>query len=106
MKQTKNKIKCPITDVIEKVGFIYEFTEETGYGETRKADYYRTKDCRYLMCHVESPIGKGSPNIYISDAELGGMAYDSIAPSSGNWVFQGRVDEKSLDTVLKILKIN
>lgn len=105
MRQTKNKIKSPITDVIEKTGFIYDLTEETGWGETRKADYYRTKDCRHLLCHVESPLGKDAPNIYISDAAMGEMAYDSITPSSGNWIFQGRVDAKELETILKILRI-
>ena len=105
MTQTKRKIAGAITDAIEKAGFIYDLTEETGWGETRKADYYRTKECRHLLCHVESPLGKEAPNIYISDAAKGEMAYDSIAPSSGNWIFQGRVDAKELETILNILRI-
>lgn len=105
MAQTKNKIKGPIADAIEKAGFIYDLTEEAGWGETRKADYYRSKDCRRTICHVESPIGKDAPNIYISDAAMGNMAYDSIAPAAGNWIFQGRTDEKGLEAILEILKI-
>ena len=105
MTQTKRKIAGAITDAIEKAGFIYDLTEEAGWGETRKADYYRSKDCRRMICHVESPLGKEAPNIYISDAAMGNMAYDSIAPSAGRWIFQGRVDEKELEAIFKILKI-
>lgn len=103
MTQTKNKIKSPITNLIENCGLLYELTEEN---YSRRADYFRSKDCRYLICHVETPIENDDPNIYISDTKMGNRAYDPITPTCDNYIFQGKVNETELKLILKILKIS
>ena len=111
MKQTRRKIEGPIADAIERAGFLYDLTEEDGYlsrhaaGDFRRADYYRSRDCRYLICHVEKPIEDDAPNIYINDASIGNLRYDPITPSAGNWIFQGRVDAEALSAVINLLDI-
>lgn len=106
MKQTRRKIEGPITDAIECAGFLYDLTEEDGYlSDSRRADYYRSSDCRYLICHVDKPIEDTAPNIYINDASIGNLRYDPITPSAGNWIFQGRVDAEALSAVINLLGI-
>lgn len=104
MPQTKNQTPGPITDILERRGFIYDLTEQR-YGETQGTDYYRSLDLRYMVCHVNSPIEEDSPNIILIDAHKGNLAYDSTVITTGNCVFQGRVNESTLEMVLDIFKI-
>lgn len=105
MSQTKNQTLGDITDILERRGFIYDFTEQK-YDQDNGTDYYRSLDLRYMVCHVNSPIDENSPNIILIDAANGSLPYDSTTPSTGNCVFQGRVNASALEIVLDIFKIN
>ena len=98
MAQTKNKTKSFISDFFENKKFRYDLTEEN-YPES-KTDYYRSKDCRFMVCIINKPIEKKAPNLIVIDASIGGLAYDSTTPTTDNTAFQGRV---SNENELKIL---
>jgi hypothetical protein len=42
----------------------------------------------------------------LTDAKSGSLPYDSTTPTPGNCIFQGRVNESQLETVLDIFGIN
>lgn len=104
MRQSKNQTPGPITDILERRGFRYDLTEEK-YGNYKGTDYYRSGDLRYMVCHVNSPIEEESPNIILIDAHKGNLAYDSTVITTGNCVFQGRVNESTLEMVLDLFGI-
>jgi len=88
MAQTRNKTNNFFSEILENKGFRYDLTEET---YSRKTDYYRSKDCRFMVVVVHNPIGKASPNLIIIDSCLGELPYDSTTPTLGNTSFQGIV---------------
>ena len=104
MSQSKNQTPGPITDILERRGFKYDLTEDK-YGDHKGTDYYRSRDLRYLVCHVNSPIEEESPNLILSDAKQGNLAYDSTVITTGNCVFQGRVNESTLEMILDLFGI-
>jgi hypothetical protein len=75
------------------------------YGDDKGTDYYRSNNLRYLVCHVNSPIEEESPNFILMDAKQGNLAYDSTVITTGNCVFQGRVNESTLEMVLDLFGI-
>ena len=105
MAQTKNKTESFISRGLEKIGFNYDLTEESGYSDKRKTDYYRSGNIRFMAVIVNNPIEKDSPNLIITDAGLGMCAYDVTTPTTGNTVFQGIIEtEEELSNLIKILK--
>jgi|688.fasta_scaffold1479677_1 hypothetical protein len=105
MSQTKNKTENFISTGLEKIGFKYDLTEESGYSDVRKTDYYRSKDCRFMAVIVNSPLEKESPNLIITDAGLGLLALDLTTPTTDNTIFQGIIEsEAELLNLFGILK--
>jgi hypothetical protein len=105
MRQTKNQTPGPITDILERRGFMYDLTEQRYSPLEKGTDYYRSKDLRYMVCHVNSPISEKCPNIILIDASNGSLPHDPTTPSTGNCVFQGRVNESTLEMILDLFGI-
>ena len=107
MAQTKNKTENFFSKELEKRGFKYDLTEESGFSEIRKTDYYRSKDCRIMVVVVNNPIEKTSPNLIVVDANLGTLAYDSTIPTTSNIVFQGVITtETQLVSLFGLMELN
>jgi hypothetical protein len=107
MVQTKNKTENFFSKELEKRGFEYDLTEESGYSEIRKTDYYRSKDCRLMAIVVNNPIEKEAPNLILSDAKIGTLAHDSTIITTNNIIFQGIItNETELISLLDLMKIN
>jgi len=104
--QTKNKTIDSICDFLESKNFNYDLTEEVGFNSIRKTDYFRSKDCRYMICKVNNTLSDDSPNLIIIDASIGELPYDTTIPTTKNCIFQGIVEnEEEIKKVFDILKI-
>lgn len=101
--QTKNRTNSRFSEIAD-VRFNYDLTEET-YRDRKGTDYYRSPDCRYMLCVVNEPIEEESSNIIVIDAAQGGMAYDSTTPTTGNCVLSARLDADQFEAALDMLKI-
>lgn len=99
MRQTKNQTIGLVSEFLKERMFQYEFS-------SGKTDYYRSDNCRFLICHVNEPIEEESPNIVILDAKQGTLAWDSTLPTTDNTVFQGRITAEQLKQIFEILNIN
>jgi hypothetical protein len=107
MAQTKNKTENFFSKELEQRGFKYDLTEESGYSETRKTDYYRSKNCRFMAIVVNNPIEKEAPNLILSDAKINTLAYDSTLITTDNVIFQGVIaSETQLVSLLDLMEIN
>lgn len=98
MRQTKNQTIGPVSEFLKERKFQYEYSEG-------KTDYYTSDNFRFLLCHVNKPLAEDSPNIIIIDAKQGNLPWDSTLPTTGNTVFQGRIDSEQLKQVFELLNL-
>jgi hypothetical protein len=110
--QTKHRTQSRFSEIADE-RFNYDLTEERYYYPMispdhigrKGTDYYRSPDCRYMLCVVNEPIEEESSNIIVIDAAQGGMAYDSTVPTIGNCVLSARLDADQFEAALDMLKI-